>query len=247
MSLDQLLDGYQAFIEKGFASNADRYRQLEALGQSPSVMIIACADSRVDPATIFNAGPGELFIIRNVANVVPRYAPDGRAHGVSAALEFAIKVLKVSEIVVMGHAGCSGVKALLMDYEDTDGIGEFVVPWMASSHEILDRVMSHSAGHKVDTILGQMEEENIRLGLKNLMTFPWIADLVREGRVRLHGMHFGIAKGRLARLDPATDNFVTVERPEIPALKPAPTSHGSEAPAPGPALAAQKDGGAILP
>lgn len=212
MSLDQLLHGYQAFIEKGFASNADRYRQLEALGQSPSVMIIACADSRVDPATIFNAGPGELFIIRNVANVVPRYAPDGRAHGVSAALEFAVKVLKISDVVVLGHAQCGGVKALLMDNDDVDGIGEFVAPWMASSHEILDRVMTHSAGHDVETILGQMEEENIRLGLANLMTFPWIAGPVTEGRVRLHGMHFGIAEGRLARLDPESDAFVTVDR-----------------------------------
>ncbi len=212
MSLDQLLDGYQAFIEKGFASNADRYRQLEALGQSPRVMVIACADSRVDPATIFNAGPGELFIIRNVANVVPRYAPDGRAHGVSAALEFAVKVLKVSDIVVMGHAQCGGVKALLMDSADVEGIGEFVAPWMESSHEILDRVMCHSAGHDVETILGQMEEENVRLGLANLMTFPWVAEPVHDGRVRLHGMHFGIAQGRLARLDPSTNTFVTVPR-----------------------------------
>ena len=210
MSLDQLLDGYHAFIKDGFASNADRYRQLEALGQSPSTMIIACADSRVDPATIFNAGPGELFVIRNVANVVPRYAPDGRAHGVSAALEFAVKVLKVSDIVVMGHAQCGGVKALLMDEDNTDGIGEFVAPWMANSREILDRVMSHSAGHDVETILGRMEEENIRLGLTNLMTFPWISAPVRAREVALHGMHFGIAQGRLTRFDPATDTFVTV-------------------------------------
>jgi len=210
VSLNQLLDGYHAFIEDGFATNADRYRQLEALGQSPSTMIIACADSRVDPATIFNAGPGELFVIRNVANVVPSYAPDGRAHGVSAALEFAVKVLLVSDIVVLGHAQCGGVKALLMDENNTDGIGEFVAPWMASSRGILDRVMGHSAGHDVETILGRMEEENIRLGLTNLMTFPWIAQPVKAGRIALHGMHFGIAEGRLARLDPETDVFVTV-------------------------------------
>ena len=127
VSLDKLLDGYRAFMAGGFAADAERYRDLEAHGQSPSTMIIACADSRVDPATIFNAGPGELFVIRNVANVVPGYAPDGRAHGVSAALEFAVKVLRVSNIVVMGHAQCGGIKALLMDEKNTDGLGEFAL------------------------------------------------------------------------------------------------------------------------
>lgn len=210
VSLDKLLDGYRAFMAGGFAADAERYRDLEAHGQSPSTMIIACADSRVDPATIFNAGPGELFVIRNVANVVPGYAPDGRAHGVSAALEFAVKVLRVSNIVVMGHAQCGGIKALLMDEKNTDGIGEFVAPWMANSREILDRVMTHSAGQDMATILEQMEEENIRLGLANLMSFPWIAEPVNAGRVALHGMHFGIAQGRLTRLDPETNRFETV-------------------------------------
>ncbi|MEC9345803.1 MAG: carbonic anhydrase [Pseudomonadota bacterium] len=208
--VDTLINGYRRFMGHGFASNAQRYHQLGTAGQSPDIMVIACADSRVDPSTIFDSGPGEMFVVRNVANVVPRYAPDGQAHGVSAALEFAVKGLGVGAIVVMGHAQCGGVKALLQDGEPGFIGGEFVGPWMARVREILDRVMASSAGHDTDTVLFRMEEENIRLGLANLMTFPWIAERVKAGTLSLHGMHFGIASGRLAMLDPQTDRFEDV-------------------------------------
>ena len=145
MSIDTLFDGYRAFIDNGFAVDAARYRQLEAKGQSPKIMVIACADSRVDPSTIFNAGPGELFVVRNVANVVPRYAPDGREHGVSAALEFAVLSLGVTDIVVMGHAQCGGVKALLTSSDTDEQTSEFIGPWMASSRDIIDRVRPSGA------------------------------------------------------------------------------------------------------
>lgn len=210
MPVHDLIAGYRRFMGQRFATDAQRYRDLGDLGQSPDIMIIACADSRVDPSAIFDTGPGEMFVVRNVANVVPRYAPDGRPHGVSAALEFAVKGLGVGAIVVMGHAQCGGVKALLQDGDPGFIGGEFVGPWMAPAREILDRVMANSAGQDVETILLRMEEENIRLGLANLMSFPWIAERVGDGQLALHGMHFGIASGRLAMLDPKTDRFETV-------------------------------------
>lgn len=212
MTIETLLGGYRRFMATDFARNVERYRVLERRGQAPKVMVIACADSRADPATIFDTGPGEIFVVRNVANVVPRYLPDGQPHGVSAALEFAVRGLGVTDIVVLGHARCGGVQALLQDSDPGFVGGEFVAPWMARVREILDRVMSTSAGHDIDTILARMEEENVRHGLANLLTFPWIAAPVGAGRLRLHGMHFGIAEGRLAVLNTQTDRFEPMEK-----------------------------------
>src|SRR5215470_11938393 len=125
-----LLDGYKAFASHRLPTEQTRYRELSVKGQSPEVMVIGCCDSRVSPEVIFDAGPGELFVVRNVANIVPPYAPDGAAHGVSAALEFAVQVLRVKHIVVLGHAQCGGIKALVQESAPLSP-GDFIGKWMS--------------------------------------------------------------------------------------------------------------------
>ena len=129
-----LLQGYRTFTSQRLPTEQTRYRDLSERGQSPEVMVIGCCDSRVSPEVIFDAGPGELFVVRNVANLVPPYAPDGGAHGVSAALEYAVRVLKVKHIVVLGHAQCGGIRAFIDDIEPLSP-GDFIGRWMAHVHQ----------------------------------------------------------------------------------------------------------------
>ena len=159
-------------------------------------MVIACADSRVDPETVFGAGPGELYVVRNVAALVPPYAPDGGAHGVSAALEFAVRVLKVERLVVLGHAQCSGVQAAVEGAPRQ--ARDFLEPWMEIAAPALDS-MPPADGPR--DILDHYEREVVRLSLANLLTFPWIAQPVRENRLDLHGFRFDIRSGQLQRID----------------------------------------------
>lgn len=170
-------------------------------------MVVACCDSRMDPATITDAGPGELFVARNVANLVPPFTPDGRHHGTSAALEFGVLGLGVDDIVVLGHAQCGGVRALLEGVHAHASTVDFIGTWMAIAADARERVLKEPGGDRQR----RLEEEVVRLSLENLMTYPWIAERVQTGRLRLHGWHFGIARGELAVLDPASDTFRTVD------------------------------------
>jgi carbonic anhydrase len=165
-------------------------------------MVIACSDSRVDPQMIFSAGPGELFVVRNVANLVPPYMPDAAFHGTSAAVEFAVRVLGVGRIVVMGHALCGGIRALI---EGTpDQASDFIAGWI----HIADRARATALRCDTpDAAQEAGEHEAIRISLENLMSFPWVADAVAAGTLRLRGAHFGVATGRLLLLDPATGGF----------------------------------------
>ena len=129
-----LLDGYRTFTSQRLPTEQTRYRELSERGQSPAVMVIGCCDSRVSPEVIFDAGPGELFVVRNVANLVPVYQPDGGAHGVSAALEYAVNVLRIKHIVVLGHAQCGGIRAFIDDIEPLSP-GDFIGRWMADVHQ----------------------------------------------------------------------------------------------------------------
>jgi len=201
----RLLEGYSAFRSGRLKSEQDRYRELAETGQSPEVMIIGCCDSRVSPEVIFDARPGELFVVRNVANLVPPYETGGTYHGVSAALEFGVGVLKVKHIVVLGHAHCGGVKAFA---EETMPIspGDFIGRWMSLIAPAAERVgprdsMSHAE------YLERMEKASVVNTLENLKTFPRLNKLIERGDVQVHGAYFGVALGELSVLDSETGEF----------------------------------------
>jgi carbonic anhydrase len=205
----RLIDGYSTFAQGRLAREQDRYRELAEVGQSPEIMVIGCCDSRVSPEVIFDAHPGELFVVRNVANIVPPYAPDGQAHGVSAALEFGVAALKVKHIVVLGHAQCGGVKAFAEDAEPLTP-GDFIGKWMRLMAPAAEKVGPRNAQSAAD-YLTQLEQANVANSLDNLMTFPRLRKLIERGSVILHGAYFGVASGDLSVLDKASGEFRPVK------------------------------------
>lgn len=193
--MERLLDGYRRFRAGAWPERRRLFEALADAGQAPRAMILSCADSRVDPGMIFDAGPGELFVVRNVASLAPPYAPDNAYHGTSAALEFGVRVLLVSDTLVMGHALCGGIRAL------REGVpaeaGDFVASWIRIAAPALRASLACDDG--TDPQL-RCEQEAVKLTLRNLMTFPWIAERVAEGALRLHGAHFDIRSGALRLL-----------------------------------------------
>ena len=202
-----LLEGYRRFRDTDWPRERARWAEL-AEGQNPKVMVIACSDSRVDPAQIFDTNPGEIFVVRNVANLAPPYETTGGLHGVSAALEFAVTQLEVEEILVVGHGSCGGCAAALTGQFDgaNPGEGHFIADWVRQLREPRDRVRLRHPHICADAIL-EMEWEAVKLSLANLRTFPWIAERENDGRLNLHGAHFSIAEGRLYVLDEAEGVF----------------------------------------
>ena len=202
-----LIDGYRRFRETGWKRQRERWSEL-AEGQSPRVMVIACSDSRVDPAQIFDVKPGEIFVVRNVANLSPPFETEPGHHGVSAALEFAVTQLEVEEIVVMGHGSCGGCAAALTgQFDDAEhGAGHFISEWVELLREARDKVRLLHPDLDEEAYL-HMEWEAVKVSLANLRTFPWIAEREKDGRLTLHGAHFAIAEGRLYVLDEAEGNF----------------------------------------
>ena len=203
---EQLIGGYRSFLGGRFASERSRYEALAAVGQRPEIMVIGCVDSRVSPEAIFEAAPGELLVVRNVANLVPPYEPDvGSQHGVSAALEFGVIALRVKHIVVLGHASCGGINSFA-DEQEPLSPGDFIGRWMSqiepAAKSLGPRPKTHSAAW-----LRRLEFAAIELSLKNLMTFPCISTLVERQKLTLHGAYFGVATGRLLARDPATGQF----------------------------------------
>jgi carbonic anhydrase len=193
--MDPLIEGYRKFRAEIWPAERARYEALAHWGQSPEAMVIACSDSRVDPQTVFGAVPGELFVVRNVAALVPPYEPDARPHGTSAALEFGVKVLKVPRLVVLGHGQCGGVRA--MAYGPPPQARDFIATWVE-----IGRPAVAAAGDVADGMLGRVETEVVRLSLKNLMSFPWIAEPVSAGRLALQGYLFDVHIGVLATVGP---------------------------------------------
>jgi len=205
--LSELIAGYRRFREKDWARERDRWAELSE-GQSPGVMVLSCADSRVDPAQIFDARPGEMFVARNIAALAPPYETTSGYHGVSAALEFAVTQLKVGEILVMGHGLCGGCAAALTgQFDDTEpGEGHFIADWVRMLSGARDAVRTrHSELDKAAFL--DMEREAVKVSLANLRTFPWIAERERSGELKLHGAHFSIHEGRLYMLDEAEGEF----------------------------------------
>jgi carbonic anhydrase len=205
MSIEGLISGYQRFRRSRFPAAQKLFRDLEARGQSPQTMFIACCDSRVDPATIFDTSPGEVFVLRNVANLVPPNSPIARHQATGAALEFAVLHLNVSHIVVMGHARCGGAAALLEGYHNQIPNAEFIGSWMNMALPARNRMLLQP--HDPSDSLRLIEYCIVQLSLENLLTYDWIRERFESGRIALHGLHFGIATGELALLDMATGRF----------------------------------------
>ncbi|GAA4008703.1 carbonic anhydrase [Sphingomonas humi] len=198
-----LLRGYGRFRSSGYR---DQHRRWETLaeGQEPPVMIIGCCDSRVDPATIFDTVPGQAFILRNVANLVPPFEQGGGLHGVSAALEFAVTKLEVKHIVVMGHGACGGISAALAGHGEPDRI--FIDKWIGLLDSARDKVLEQAPEDPQHAL----ELEGVKVSLDNLRTFPFVAEREAAGRLKLHGCWFAIAEGTLYELDEKAGQFAPV-------------------------------------
>src|SRR5690606_33932481 len=206
-----LLRGYRDFMSGRSASGSDRYRKLAREGQTPETMVIACCDSRAAPETIFDCGPGELFVVRNVANLVPPYEPDDKHHATSAALEFAVQSLKVKHIVVLGQGGCGGKKAALDPSAPARSPGDVIGKWMglvAPAAEAVSNNTMMTPGERQTA----RERISIRYSLANLRSFPCVSILEGKGKLSLHGAWFDISTGELWAMNPATGDF---ERPDF--------------------------------
>ena len=201
----RLVDGYHAFRNTRLRVEQERYRELADTGQQPEIMVIGCCDSRVSPEVIFDAGPGELFVMRNIANLVPVYQPDANAHGVSAALEFAVQVLKVKHIVVLGHAQCGGVRAFV-DKAAPLSPGDFIGKWMAMFIKPGEKVEQRDNETMKDFVT-RIEKAAVFRSLENLTTFPFVRKAIDSGHLHLHGAYFGVAEGSLFVLDPVAKEF----------------------------------------
>lgn len=211
LELAGLIEGYRRFREHGWNSRRERWAALRE-GQEPRVMVIACSDSRVDPAQVFDADPGDIFVVRNVAALVPPFETTPGRHGVSAALEFAIQFLKVREIVVMGHGRCGGCKAALTQsmHGAQPGRGGFIADWIELLDEARQRVVAEHGGEGRPAERA-LEQEAVRVSLANLRSFPCVPELELQGRLRLRGAYFAISDGVLHLLDEASGTFAPVE------------------------------------
>jgi carbonic anhydrase len=209
--IQHLLDGYARFRSGAYPAQRARFEELLD-GQRPRTMVIGCSDSRVDPATIFDTGPGEIFIVRNVANLVPPFEPDDRRHGVSAALEFAVTQLEVENIVVLGHGRCGGVQAALTRRFDgrAPGEGGFIANWINLLDDARDRVLARHDGALGRAAERDLEFEAVKVSIANLRTFPCIPEREADGRLRIFGAVFAISDGVLHLLDEATGSFAPV-------------------------------------
>lgn len=198
--IQELISGFARFRTGYYAEHRAHFDRLAQQGQAPRVAIVTCCDSRIDPSTMFDSAPGDLFVIRNVANLVPPYEQGGGYHGTSAALEFAVKGLGVRHIVVMGHAQCGGVRSLLEDNAEARGY-EFLGPWMGIASHARARVLASAAGRPAAERELACEVEVLKTSLANLRTFPWIAERSADGSLWLHGWYYDLAEGDLLALD----------------------------------------------
>lgn len=204
---ETLADRYRRFRHRHFVPNADHYEELATHGQSPETMIVSCSDSRVDPETIFSAMPGELFVVRNVANLVPPYEVGGNYHGVSAAMEFAVLNLRVKNMIVMGHSGCGGVKAALDQNAAIQTDAHFISKWMSMLDDARLSVLAAHQSSSASVRQEALEKEAIKQSIANLRTFPFVKEQEDKGRLSLHGAHFDIKSGTLTVLNHSRGQF----------------------------------------
>jgi carbonic anhydrase len=205
----RLIDGYRAFCDGRLQNEQDRFRDLAEHGQSPEIMVIGCCDSRVSPEVVFDASPGELFVVRNVANLVPPYTPDGAQRAVSAALEFAVQVLKVKHIVVLGHGQCGGIRAYA-EHGKPLSPGDFIGKWMNMIAPAAKSVGARERYASLSDYLTALEHQSLVTTLDNLMTFPCVRILVERKKLQLHAAYFAVGTGMLSVRDPETHVFAPI-------------------------------------
>lgn len=205
-----LIDGYRRYLDSRLPDERRRLAQLARLGQAPRALVIGCCDSRAAPETVFSTGPGELFVVRNVANIVPPYAPDDLHHSTSAAIEYAIRHLLVPDVVVLGHSLCGGIAAYIGGRQRDEIRGDFIGPWIDLLRGSQAEAKDFDSAMAETDIQRAVEEVSVRRSLTNLMTFPFVRERVETGDLALHGAHFGIATGELRVLEPETGRFITV-------------------------------------
>ena len=210
--MDKLIEGYRKFRSAYYEKNQELFETLDRDGQSPKILLIGCSDSRVDPAVIFWAQPGDVFVLRNVANLVPPYAPDSNLHGTSAAIEFAVRNLKVEHIIVMGHTGCGGVQALVEGTGEGTNETDFIAGWMTIARAARDRalVRSLSSGASPEATLRICEQEVVAASMANLMSFPWIREAAQAGDLHIHGLWFHVKVGELYKFNPLSNTFEVI-------------------------------------
>ncbi len=212
----QLLAGVKGFRARYYERRPDSMKQLVAEGQHPEILMIGCSDSRVDPALLTQSEPGELFMVRNVANLVPPYQPDGSYHGTSAAIEYAVRVLGVSEIIVMGHSQCGGIQGLIRLRSGEAAQDDFVSPWVSIAGSALDPYIDQATSHVKDSEGSDhwpnvVERAVVRTSVDNLMTFPFVRERVEQRTLNLHGWWFDLGSGELWGLDTTTKMFALME------------------------------------
>ena len=204
---EKLADRYRRFHHRHFLPKAEEYQELATHGQSPQAMVISCSDSRVDPETIFSAMPGEMFVVRNVANLVPPYETGGKFHGVSSAIEFAVLNLRIKHLIIMGHSGCGGVKAALDQSAAIQTEAQFISRWMSMLDDARLRVLAAHQMSPQHEKQAALEQEGIKYSIKNLRTFPFVADAENRGKLSLHGAYFDISTGTLSVLNHSRGEF----------------------------------------
>lgn len=205
----RLIAGFRRFQQNHFQGDTELFDQLK-MGQQPNALVIGCSDSRVDPAILMDCAPGDLFVVRNVANLVPPYEPDAGYHGVSAALEYAVCSLKVAHIIVMGHSQCGGINGLMQGVGD--GPGEFLGRWVNIAAPARAEVLQGLAGKSAEIQQRACEQAAILLSLDNLLTFPWLRQRVEQGELWLHGWYFDLLKGELLSYEAEKAAFQSLVR-----------------------------------
>lgn len=207
-NIEELIAGFRRFHADYYRHRPELVERLVRHGQTPKVMVVACSDSRVDPAIVTDCDPGDLFVVRNVANLVPPCEQSGGYHGTSAALEFAVRCLNVEHVIVMGHARCGGIRALLGDVRFEDGTGQFITPWISIADPARREVMAFHGVHDPHTRAAACERAAVRVSIANLMSFPFVREAVEAGRLQLHGWYFDLECGELHGYDPVSGGFV---------------------------------------
>ena len=209
ISIDKLIAGYKRFRTGYYEDNRQHLADLANLGQSPKIAVIACCDSRVDPSVITDSTPGDLFVIRNVANLVPPCEGKGEWHGTSAALEFAVCGLEVEHIIVLGHARCGGIRSLVENQEQKED-GNFISSWMSIVDEARQQVLANDELKDLDEQAHACELGAIKVSLKNLQTFPWIQERMKQNTLQLHGWYYDMVSGDVLRFDESENNYINL-------------------------------------
>lgn len=203
--IKKLIKGFKRFQQNYFKSDDTLFDQLRH-GQTPKVLLIGCSDSRVDPAILTDCRPGDLFVVRNVANLIPPYEPDARYHGVSSAIEYAVRFLHVEHIIVMGHSHCGGIDALMRSSKESP-LGEFIDHWVEIAQPAKDIVQRDLSNKPFDMQARACEQASIMISLENLLTFPWVAERVQAETLALHGWYFDLEAGQMLGYQPDTGEF----------------------------------------